>query len=295
VATLQQDIAAHADTTTHTSHTEAPDTIVIGMRYPVSAEDDEALSERSVPVAAELTDALGETVVTVPSGPRAAETARSMAPPIYDIVAAMTLTMLYARMLYLYKPLLPSVFKAKFYSYTARVLAESLDVNIIKLADMSSSLLVLSLATALCAIERSYGLWSGNYGVSAHLMPMTLAAVTIVVLWRKSVISIVRGASKSHMFFEALRLNDKLTFCFWGLVMPPLIALTAFVPNDMFMTLRYVIMAALVLMVLHHTIELTKLFIRWRVSFLQYILYLCTVELLPISFIVTVIQKSETF
>ena len=98
----------------------------------------------------------------------------------------------------------------------------------------------------------------------------------------------------SYMFFEALRLNDRFTFSFWGLVITPLVAVTAFVPNEMFIVLRYALIALFSLMVLHYTVELTKLFIRWRVSFLQYILYLCMVELLPISFIVTVIQKSET-
>ncbi|MDE6482715.1 MAG: DUF4271 domain-containing protein [Rikenellaceae bacterium] len=264
------------------------------MRYPVSSEDHGFLSERSVPVAAELTDVLGDAAVTVSFVPREAGPAMPVAPPVYDIVVAMTLIVLYTRMLYLYKPLLPSVFKAKFYSYTARVLAESLDVNIIKLTDMSSALLILSLAPALCAIAGSYGLGGESYGVSDHIMPIALGAVVLVALWRRLVTGIVRGASKSYLFFEALRLNDKLTFCFWGLVITPITALTAFVPHDMFMVLRYAIMAALVLMVLHHTIELTKLFIRWRVSFLQYILYLCMVELLPISFIITVIQKSET-
>ena len=294
----QRDTAAHADTVKHTpfarSYAAAPDTVVKTVRYPVSAEDYEALSGRSVPIAAELDDVLGEAAVTVPFEPREAEPRMPVAPPVYDIVVAMTIMVLYTRMLYLYKPLLPSVFKAKFYSYTARVLAESLDVNIIKLTDMSSLLLVLSLAPALCAIAGSYGLGGERYGVSDHIMPIALAAVAIVALWRKLVVGIVRGASKSYMFFEALRLNDKLTFCFLGLIVTPVVAVTAFVPHDMFMVLRYAIMAALVLMVLHHTIELTKLFIRWRVSFLQYILYLCMVELLPISFIITVIQKLET-
>lgn len=298
VTALQRDTAANADTVIHTPYARpyasVPDTVAEIVCYPVSAEDAEVLAGKSVPSVVGLNDVFGETAVTVPFEPRAAEPHRPVAPPVYDIVAAMVITVLYARMLYLYKSLIPSVFKAKFYSYTARVLAESLDVNIIKLTDMSSLLLVLSLAPALCAIAGAYGIGGDRYGVADHIMPIALAAVVLVALWRKTVVGIVRGASKSYMFFEALRLNDRLTFCFWGLVITPLVAMTAFVPQEMFTVSRYAVTAALVLMALHHTIELTKLFIRWRVSFLQYILYLCMVELLPISFIVTVIRKLET-
>ena len=252
------------------------------------------LSQWSTPERAELTEVFGDRVVTVPFVSCADKAEKPSASSVYDIVAAMVLMVLYTRMLYLYKHLIPSVFKAKFYSYTARVLTESFDVNIVKLTNMSSWLLGLSTAIALCALAGSYGIGGERYGLSDHMMPIALAAVAIVALWRKIVVGIVRGASMSYMFFEALRLNDRFTFSFWGLVITPLVAVTAFVSNEMFIVLRYAVIALFVLMVLHYTVELTKLFIRWRVSFLQYILYLCMVELLPISFIVTVIQKSET-
>ncbi|MDE6183573.1 MAG: DUF4271 domain-containing protein, partial [Rikenellaceae bacterium] len=78
-------------------------------------------------------------------------------------------------------------------------------------------------------------------------------------------------------------------------IMAPLVLLTAFLPKELFGVVHYVVAAVFVLMAIHYLVEVTKLFIRVRVSFLQYILYLCMVELLPISFIITVVQKIGLF
>lgn len=218
-----------------------------------------------------------------------------LVPMYYDMAMAFVLVVIYSRMVYHYKQLMSTVFKAKFYSYTARMISESLDVGIVKLTDTASLLLVLSMILALTSTARYYGVSGLPDILCAHFMPVVAVVMVVVILWRKMLISVISSFSRAKTFFEAYRFNQRLTFSFWGLIMAPLVLLTAFLPKELFGVVHYVVAAVFVLMAIHYLVEVTKLFIRVRVSFLQYILYLCMVELLPISFIITVVQKIGLF
>ncbi len=232
-------------------------------------------------------------VVTVPTE-RGCD-GSGLVPMCYDIAMAFVIVIIYSRMIYYYKQLMPTVFKAKFYSYTARMISESLDVGLVKLTDTASLLLTLSVVLALTSAARYYGVRGLPDMMCAHFMPVVALVTVAVVLWRKMLVSVISSFSRAKTFFEAYRFNQRLTFSFWGLIMAPLVLVTAFLPKELFDIAHYAVAGAFMLMATHYLVEVTKLFIRVRVSFLQYILYLCMVELLPISFIITVVQKSGLF
>lgn len=266
----------------------------VKKNYPVSVEAD-TFHYSITPKEVSIKEFFGEEAVVVEYPTNQSVTDRAELVPLgYDIAAVIIMFVVYMIMLARYKHLIPTVIKAKFYGYTTRMLLESLDVNIVKLTGLSIFLLLMSLSMALSVIVRTYDLVAMPDAVSEHLLPLSMGVVLLVTLWRRLIVRIIRSFSRAKGFFEMLDFSERLTFAFWGFWMAPVVVACVFASSDFHSVERYLIMGTVAAMVLHHIIELTKLFIRQRVSFLQYILYLCTVELLPISFIVTVLQKLGT-
>ena len=60
---------------------------------------------------------------------------------------------------------------------------------------------------------------------------------------------------------KMLDFSERLTFAFWGFWMAPVVVACVFASSDFHSVERYLIMGTVAAMVLHHLIELTKLFI----------------------------------
>lgn len=277
-----------------------PDTISIAPVEPVRAKVvvgsvdtfDSLLTVRSSSDTVSLFDIMGPhaTLLTTERGSAMAKKSTNYLQNAYDIIMILVIVVIYTRLIYLHKNLIPTIFKAEFYSYSATTLMDSFDVNVTKFIKWANVMFILSVSLFV------YSLCIDTFSdapaiVRSNLLPGVALLMLMYILWRKTTNAIIRNISGNSPFFDKIEFNNSLTFSFWAIIFTPLVLASAFAPSPLFYSLRYIMIAVLSIAVLQHTVELFRLFLKQKVSFIQYILYFCTVELLPISFVIVLTYK----
>ena len=204
---------------------------------------------------------------------------------IYDTSIALVILVLYAFILTVYRNVIPVIFNAWFYRYSANKIMESLDINIDRVFTLSNILFLFSLSAFLSSLVKYWFFEQLPEGVGSHLFSLILGIVILLILYRIMMQYIVRYLSGSEVFFAKLRFYNRLTFTFGALVFTPLVLLCCFVPSGVFIYFKYVVIVAFLLLFVQYAVQQCRLFVEEKVSFLQYILYFCTVEIIPVSFI----------
>ena len=145
--------------------------------------------------------------------------------------------------------------------------------------------------------------YGGLYGVEGWLprqIPFAtdlaclavLFAAAAVAVYRKIVTRIIGGVIRNDLFFEKLRFTIRIFSSFIYILLTPLflvVALTEGPGIDRLLHGTAVFAAALYLLYLAKSY---RFFVARDVSILQWILYLCAVELFPISFFVLVVARN---
>lgn len=145
--------------------------------------------------------------------------------------------------------------------------------------------------------------YGGLYGVEGWLprqIPFAtdlvclavLLAAAAVAVYRKIVTRIIGGVIRNDLFFEKLRFTIRIFSSFIYILLTPLflvVALTEGPGIDRLLHGTAVFAAALYLLYLAKSY---RFFVARDVSILQWILYLCAVELFPISFFVLVVARN---
>ena len=120
---------------------------------------------------------------------------------------------------------------------------------------------------------------------SVLVVTMVVAAVQIALLWL-----IGRAAMCSDVTSTLLRLR-KICFSIFTICCTPTVLLYALSEINSSVVLLYVIVAEVVALFLVFLYETFVLFASKKISVLHWILYLCTVELFPVSLIVLTVMR----
>lgn len=125
--------------------------------------------------------------------------------------------------------------------------------------------------------------------VNAYPLVMLSAAVLISILfciYKYLIIVIAQYFSDSKVFFASLEAINRHTITLWGVLIAPVAVASAIVNTDSHMAIWIYLCLWIC-----YIWKIFKLFVSNGFGGLQWILYLCTVELLPVSFLVALVVK----
>ncbi len=200
--------------------------------------------------------------------------------------SAIVLFLFYCLMVRRYGYIIPVLFKSVFYKRSSMKLKDSLDVNISDMLTLGTLLFLLCLSVIVYTALGNMGGFDHSPLLALWFIPGMLVALGGVCLFRALFHVTAGWLGNKKTFLHEIRFYNKIRFTFWSVWLTPLVLLCCFTPPHLFQYTIYIILFSLVILLIQHIIELYQLFIREKISFLQYILYFCTVELLPVSFLI---------
>lgn len=125
--------------------------------------------------------------------------------------------------------------------------------------------------------------------VNTYPLVMLSAAVLISLLlciYKYLIIIIAQYFSDSKEFFASLEAINRHTITLWGVLLTPVAVASAIVNTN-----SHIAIWIYLCLWICYMWKIFKLFVSNGFGGLQWILYLCTVELLPVSFLVTLVVK----
>ena len=176
-----------------------------------------------------------------------------------------------------------------------------------KLLDEQSYLFDLFLRTTtacgllLCSIAaiRFADLFAGQQIVT--LLPYGIICSSSIILWgiailialfQYGILKLSGDITLSSDFTNRLLQLKQLLFSIATLLLAPTILLFALTPGTAGTLLGYILAGEIIGFVLLLLYQTWRLFIEQNISILQWILYLCAVEIFPISFLIVVLSKN---
>lgn len=156
----------------------------------------------------------------------------------------------------------------------------SLDV----MARVTSSLLLILLPMVLISHKKYYDVNLFENRVLGNLV-MTLLIVLILAAYIKLIKSIFYRTTKNRFFYRKLFFAERICLSAYTILIFPVILLT-FVDTPYQNSLVLVQFLLIMLFYMHYLITDLKLFIEEKVSYVQLILYFCTVKVVIVSFII---------
>lgn len=120
-----------------------------------------------------------------------------------------------------------------------------------------------------------------------------VAMVSVILIYRWSIMKIVGKIIRNESFFNMLRFSNSIVSVFSCLLLAPFFLIVMLSDGKMIDNTLYVtILLAAGLYMLYLT-KSYRFFTTRNVSILQWILYLCTVEFFPISFFILVFMRDK--
>lgn len=136
-------------------------------------------------------------------------------------------------------------------------------------------------------------LWSGLPAADAFpdylipfLAPILVGVLVVVWLYKRIVMGIIAGLTGNSALIEKIDIFNRLCFTTSSLFLAPTAVLTGLADPWQEPWLILVQFILLILLVLFYTIKSFSFFLSRKISILQWILYLCAVEIFPVSFFV---------
>ena len=209
--------------------------------------------------------------------------------------STIVLFLLYCLLLRRYGYIVPLLFKSVLYKRSAMKLNDSLDVNISDMLTLGTTLFLLCLSMIAYATVQYFGGFENAPAAALWFIPGTMAALGGICLFRFLFHAAAGWLGGGRAFLHELRFYNKIRFTFWSVWLTPLVLLCCFTPPDLFRYTIYIVAVGLGILLIQRIAELYQLFMKEKVSFLQYILYFCTVELLPVSFLIVYAWRRWTF
>lgn len=127
--------------------------------------------------------------------------------------------------------------------------------------------------------------------LAAMLVPIIVVLSTIIVVYQVAMLSVVAWITLTKEFIEELIALKVALFSIFVVVVSPILLLYVLSPQEKGSIWRYTIMILVVLSIILHLIKSIRLFISKKIPILQWFLYLCCVEFIPISCIGVIITR----
>lgn len=156
--------------------------------------------------------------------------------------------------------------------------------NFLRIALALMTLLVVGIAIRLCDFWQ-VDEWfpSLTLGEMNWMVPAILAAVGGVVLYRYLANLVIGGVTRNRQFFDRYRFMCRVFAALGGVLLTPLFLLCALYDGAGSQWIIYLMVAMIALIAGGYLGSSYRFFVTRNVSILQWILYLCTVEIFPLS------------
>lgn len=118
------------------------------------------------------------------------------------------------------------------------------------------------------------------------LIGIIMGSITVMQLYKWLVIKLCGAMSESGDFFTYLSQVRSHTFILTSIIGIPIAIVASIYPGD-----NYAVILPLLLLWVYAIVRILTLFINSGFGVLRWILYLCTVELLPVSYLVAIAQR----
>ncbi len=115
------------------------------------------------------------------------------------------------------------------------------------------------------------------------MVPVILAAFAGVVLYRYLANLVIGGVTRNRQFFDRYRFMNRVFSAFGGVLLTPLFLLCALYDGEGARWIIYLMIGMIALIFGGYLGSSYRFFVVRNVSILQWILYLCTVEIFPLS------------
>ena len=157
----------------------------------------------------------------------------------------------------------------------------------LKITKYYSYLLTLTYFTSLSCLASQ--IYTGSF--SAVALPF-LGILIGAILLKWLIVGLISFVTKTKAGTTEHILNHVIFFQIGGMILTPILILTHFVSEDLQFLISIVLVAIIGLLILIREIQSLLRALKARIPALYIILYLCTLELLPILLIVAVIANN---
>lgn len=120
---------------------------------------------------------------------------------------------------------------------------------------------------------------------------MTVVALLALTIYKRLLCKIIGAFSSDRYFAEDLIMMRRVFNAIYSMVLTPLIFIGSFTTERVSLVIYVIAATYLVISLLSYIIKMKKIFITKKVSTLQWFLYLCTVEVLPLSFLLLLLLR----
>lgn len=197
----------------------------------------------------------------------------------------------YVGMLALCSKGISSIFKSFSYQDVIEKLIEMYDVNMERLLQITHILVYIMIAYAAMMFFQPY-FDTSIEGV--YLFFGVLVVGLVYSFYNFLVVKFLKYISDNEDFFEKLNLFNRSAAAITTIILLPIVVLISFTDIRDIDWLAVCLVALVGIFVIHYLIILFLFFRRENVSFLEYILYLCGAEIVPISFVIIFVLRNYT-
>lgn len=188
---------------------------------------------------------------------------------------------LYAVLWLMCGKIIPTLFKSFSYKDVVERLGGMFDVNMERLLRMSDFFIHIAIAYTVMVLSRS----CFDLSISElYLFVIVLAVCAVYSIYRFFLTKILKYISESDDFFEGLSLFNRSNVALAVIIFVPIVLAVSFEDLGSINPLTICLIILIAIFILHYLITLFYFFKQEKVSFLEYILYLCGAEIIPISF-----------
>lgn len=212
-------------------------------------------------------------------------------PSFFNIATSFTIVFIYSYIVFRYSKILSSVFKFPFSKFSESNMEESTNVDMPKLLFAANIMFLISTVVLCANINRFGSVFTIDDFTMQFTTPIAILLVGFVVFYRFIMSWLMRWVTQDFDFFHDLRFKSRMILSFFSLIVSPVIMITIFSPDQIFGILKYLMIIILIIFTLFYIIRIYQLFNSKKVSLLQYILYFCAIDFIPISFIYTIAKR----
>lgn len=230
-------------------------------------------------------------VVVTEKGLDAMSTPTILFSEFFNALVVLGAIFFYCTVIYKHKTIISSILNFPFSKFAEGNLRESNDMNVSKVLSLSSLFFLLSLIIGFSKISE-FNLITNksdfvvNYGILISFISFSLTA-----LFGLFIDKTINWYTNMTDLFDELYLEKVLSCSLCGIIVLPITLLTVYPPLATLEYTKYIFYFFIISSLIYYYVKVYSFFSFKKISLLQYILYFCIVDFVPISFFYVITNR----
>ncbi|MFI3267832.1 MAG: DUF4271 domain-containing protein [Rikenellaceae bacterium] len=211
-----------------------------------------------------------------------------------ETLTAIVLTVVFALscwIIYRHKSIVRSILIFPFSKFSEENIRESSDSNIMKVLQICTFSYFFSMFLGLLKFGEYSFFSEKSHIFNEYGIVIFMICFAIYYIYGKLLNGILTWYDTQNTFFRELLFEKNLICSFLGIIVVPCTIFTVFTPENTFFYTKYVYLFVAIASITYYLAKIYTFFKTKKVSFLQYILYFCIVDFVPISLFYTIIDR----